>query len=359
MNKVRFAVIGCGSIANGYHLPALSAIDEAQFVVACDIDEQRAHQTAQDFGAEAYCTDHQEVVARDDIDLVCVFTKIGSHADLAIAAVRSRKQVFIQKPFARSISEGMRMVEAARASGVEIVPSFMHRYFDECLYAAELIREGRIGTVEFMRMRNGTMNARETAPSYGGALMDIGAHGIDLIRAVTGQEIVRASARLGHAGERSADEGVPSHERERRVLLGGEVNAWMHYELSSGAFVSHEVQWSQRAGTWRFQAEVYGTEGTIFLRVPRTGADLAFVSTADLEQREKKSAEWVVPTLPERPMGQAHHEALIRSILAGEGSAQTAEDGMAVLKVCEAARRAAETRRWVHVLQLATEVSNT
>jgi len=128
------------------------------------------------------------------------------------------------------------------------------------------------------------------------------------------------------------------------VLLGGEVNAWMHYELSEGTLVSHEVQWSQAAGTSRFQVEVYGTEGTIFIRVPRTGDDLAVAIGAE------KRPDFVAPELPERPMGQANHEPVIRSIATGEWEAQTAEDGMAVLRVCEAARRTAENDCWVDVL---------
>ncbi|MFQ5810476.1 MAG: Gfo/Idh/MocA family protein, partial [Armatimonadota bacterium] len=216
------------------------------------------------------------------------------------------------------------------------------------------VAEGRIGDVEFLRMRNGTMNARETAPSYGGALMDIGAHGIDLIRALTGQEIARVSARLGQgdaSDRKRAYSGGDGRPNPDRVLLGNEVNAWMQYELSGGTVVSHEVQWSQTAGTFRFQVEVYGTQGTIFLRVPRTGEDLAIASGAE------KRPDFVVPELPGRPMGQALHEELIRSVATGEWNAQVGEDGVAVLRVCEAARRADEGDCWVDVLWSSTEVS--
>lgn len=348
METIRYAVVGCGAIAGNYHLPALVATEAAEFVVACDILADRARATAEKFGAPDRCADYREVTSRDDVDLVCIFTKIDSHAELAIAAAKAGKHVFIQKPFARSISEGRAMAEAARRAGVELIPAFMHHYLDESLAAAELVQEGMIGAVEFMRQRNGTMNPRATAPSYGGALMDIGAHGIDLIRALTGQEIVRVSARLDEQpGSAAYDEALAPEDRE---LLGGEINAWMHYELSEGALVSHEVQWSQRAGTSRFQTEVYGTEGTLFVRVPRTGADLAYASTVGLAEREKKRVDWFVPELPGRAYGQAHHETLIRSLLTGDGSAQTAEDGLAVLRVCEAARRSAATGCWVEVL---------
>ena len=334
MNKVRYAVVGCGDIAHSYHLPALTSLAAAEFAVACDVVEERAKETAAKFRAADYCTDYRQVIARNDIDLVCIFSKIDSHTEIAVAAAEAGKHVFVQKPFAKTIAAGQRMVEVAAAHGVEVTPSFMHRYFDESMAAAELTRAGRIGRIEFIRIRNGTCNPRHTVPSYGGALMDIGAHGVDLLRSLTGQEIAAVSARV------EGDEPAPPDGSD---LLGSEVNAWMHYRLSGGAIVSHEVQWSQRAGTVRFEAQIYGTEGTIFLRAPRTGAELEIASL------DGDKMEWETPTLPGRPDGEAHHDALIQSIASNNWTAQTGADGIAVLKVCEAARRAADSGCWVEI----------
>ncbi len=350
MDMIRYACVGCGGIANNYHLPALARIEEARFALACDIDEERARATASRFGAPEIATHHEHVMQRDDIDLVCVFTKVDSHAEIAIAAAEAGKHVFIQKPFARSVGEGRGMVEAARENSVEIVPAFMHRYFDESLMTAELVREGGVGKLQFMRQRNGCRNNPDSAPSYGGAIMDIGAHGIDLIRAITGDDIVRVVARMrmedGTGEWATTDDDV----REGRDLRGGELNAFMMYELRSRATVTHEVQWSQAAGTSRFQTEVFGTHGTILLRVPRTGADLAYFSAADSDRPISEPVEWVTPELPGRELGAAQHETLIRSLLTGDGSAQTGEDGLAVLRVCEAARQSMVSGRWETVL---------
>jgi len=341
---VRYACIGCGSIANNYHLPALAGIEAAQFVVACDIDEERARQTAEKFGAREATTDYEPVVEREDLDLVCVFTKIDMHAEIAISAGHAGKHVFIQKPFARTVAEGKAMVRAAQLAGVRLIPSFMHRYFDECLMAAELVRDGAIGRVELIRQRNCTRNPRESAPSYGGAMMDIGAHGIDLVRAVSGSEIARVCARLDDAAARA--DGA----REERDLRGGEVNAFLLYELDGGAAVSHEVQWSQAAGARRFATEVYGTHGTILLHAPPGGAQIAVHSTPGSENPLREPVDWRMPELPGRPMGAAHHEAVIGALL-GEAEAQSAEDGLAVLGVCEAARHSAATGCWAEVLE--------
>ena len=342
-DTVRYACIGCGKIANNYHLPALERIEAAEFVVACDIDEDVARATADMWDAQEAATDYELVVERDDIDLVCVFTKVDTHAEIAVTAANAGRHVFVQKPFARTIGEGIAMVEAAEVAGVRMVPSFMHRYFDEALMAAELIREGAVGEIEMIRQRNATRNPRESATSYGGALMDIGAHGIDLIRALTGEEIVRVCATL-------EEPGVALDEvREDRDLRGGETEALLLYELASGATATHEVQWSQAAGASRFQTEIYGTHGTILLRPPGTGADLVMHSTPGADDPLSEPVDWRTPELPGREKGAAQHEALIEALRPGGAGAQTARDGLAVLRVCEAARQSALCERWEDV----------
>jgi len=349
METIRYAVVGCGGIANNYHLPALTAIEDGQFVVACDIIEDRAKGTAEKFGAQDWTLDYQEAVSRDDVDLVCVFTKIDTHALISTAAMRAGKHVFQQKPFAATLREGQQMVDAAKAKGVQLITSFMHSFFDESLAAGEWVKSGKIGRLEFLRQRNATGNPRESAPSYGGAMMDIGAHGIALIRALTGEEIVRVVSKLEMEGAQSSGADVATDTPNLDLRLqGDEVNAWMLYQLSGGATVSHEVQWSQRGGTSRFQTEVYGTDGSVLVRVPRTDEDLAVAYLSGEPGAESRKFEWAKPELPGRPMGQAHHEWLLDTIRKGEPMIQ-GDYGMAVIRVCEAIRRSAAAGVWVEV----------
>ncbi len=349
MDTIRYAVVGCGGIANNYHLPAMAAMAGGEFVVACDIVEDKAKQTAEKFGAKAWTLDYQEAVSRDDIDLVCVFTKIDTHALISTAAMQAGKHVFQQKPFAATLREGQEMVDTARANRVQLITSFMHSFFDESLAAAEWVKSGRIGRIDFLRQRNATGNPRETAPSYGGAMMDIGAHGIALIRALTGEEIVRVVSKLEVEGNESSGAGVAADLPNLDLpLQGGELNAWMLYELSGGATVSHEVQWSQRGGTSRFQTEVYGTDGSVLVRVPRTGEDIAVAHLSGQPGAESRKFEWTKPELPGRPTGHAHHEWLFDTIRKREPMIQ-GDYGMAVIRVCEAIRRSAAAGAWADV----------
>jgi len=313
--------------------------------MTCDLLEERASRTAEEFGAEGYCTDYREVLARKDLDLVCIFTKVDSHAEIAIAAAQQGRHVFVQKPFARTLREGQAMVDAARSSQTLLITSFMHSYFDESLAAAEWVRSGRIGNVEFVRQRNATGNARETAPSYGGALMDIGSHGIDLVRAVTGMNIVAVCAHIGPDVSLPPGVSLEWDDPFDRPLVGGEANAFLMYKMENGAVVNHEVQWAARGGTAAFQMEIYGSMGSLFLRIPRTGADFAACVVTDAGGRR---SDWSTPKLPGLPRGYAHHRAVLDAVIAGDAGSPGAR-GMAVLDVVAAARRSVDVNGWVRL----------
>lgn len=189
MKKIRFGVIGCGSIANEYHLPALRRVEGAQLVWACDLIEERAQKAKDDFGFEKYTLDYHDILNDSSIDAVCIFTKIEMHATLCIEAAAAGKHIFSQKPFAYNIEEGRKIIRAVDEAGVKLTPSFMHSYMDGSIAARRIVEEGKIGEIRHIRMRNATKNPFDSAPGYGGCMMDIGCHGMDLIHTVAGSSI--------------------------------------------------------------------------------------------------------------------------------------------------------------------------
>lgn len=137
MKKIRFGVIGCGSIANEYHLPALRRVEGAQLVWACDLIEERAQKAKDDFGFEKYTLDYHDILNDSSIDAVCIFTKIEMHATLCIEAAAAGKHIFSQKPFAYNIEEGRKIIRAVDEAGVKLTPSFMHSYMDGSIAGAQ------------------------------------------------------------------------------------------------------------------------------------------------------------------------------------------------------------------------------
>src|SRR6185295_448813 len=124
----RLAVIGCGEVTRAKHLPALSKIAEISLVAVCDLDKNRAREVAAAFSIPKHSVDSNEIFAMQDVDAVGVCTDPGSHADLAIAAIRSGKHVYVEKPLALSVADCARLIAAADAGSVLTMTGFHMRF---------------------------------------------------------------------------------------------------------------------------------------------------------------------------------------------------------------------------------------
>lgn len=139
-SPLRVGVIGCGVIAQVMHLPHLSQ-SPATFELAavCDIAEPVADGCASRFGARATFTDWREML-ESELDAVMVLTS-GNHAPMAIAAAQAGLHVFVEKPMALSVADGLAMIEAAETAGVCLMVGTMKRYDPAYERLAELLPE--------------------------------------------------------------------------------------------------------------------------------------------------------------------------------------------------------------------------
>jgi len=110
--KLKVAIVGCGGIANGKHLPALSSIKEVELVAFCDIVESRAEEAAKKFGVEnaIVTTDYIEIAKNKDIDVVHVCTPNREHADITICMLNNGKHVMCEKPMAKTAEDAKKDV---------------------------------------------------------------------------------------------------------------------------------------------------------------------------------------------------------------------------------------------------------
>lgn len=333
MKQVRFGVIGCGKIANEYHLPALMRVEGAQLVWACDLIEERAVGAMKDFGFEKYTLDYHDILADPSVDAVCIFTKIEMHAILCKEAARAGKHIFSQKPFAYNIEEGREIIRTVEECGVKLTPSFMHSYMDGSLVARQLVEQGVIGDIRHIRMRNATKNPFDSAPGYGGCMMDIGCHGMDLVHTVSGGNIQQVFALHISPDDQAQNRSYG----ENANLNGVENTAILNYRLDSGTTVYHEIFWTQVACTKRFEMEIYGTKGSIYLYNPHRSDIVYYVWNADGDPR--KEVAWQAAPVEQHFFGYLHHKTFVDDLLHGTHNSKTARDAFVPLQVVEAARR--------------------
>lgn len=333
MRKVRIGVIGCGAIAFSYHLPALSRIPEAELVFACDLIEGQARKAQAAFGFQHVTLDYHDILADESIDAVFILTKIDMHAEISVKAAVARKSIFMQKPFAYSISQGRQIIKAVEENGVRLVPSFMHSYMDATLVAKRLIEEGRIGEVTHIRLRNATKNPKSTAPSYGGCMMDIGCHGMNLIHTLTNAAIEQVFANRLYPLE----EPPRTDYGEDADLNGVEYEAMLNYRLRNGITVAHDIFWTQIASTNRFEAEIYGDKGVIYLYNPHRsgGVHIGCNQTG----HPSEGVVWQDEPVEELFFGYQMHRIFVLDVLNDTQLSKSHLEGFIPLQVVEAARR--------------------
>ena len=122
--KVRTGLIGCGSLSLIGILPQLAELDakeRVEVVAVCDVNVERARETAARFGIPDAYADYRDLIARDDIDLVLVITPIEYHYPIAMDSLRAGKHVYVQKTMATAYAEAEEMVATARRRGLTLV----------------------------------------------------------------------------------------------------------------------------------------------------------------------------------------------------------------------------------------------
>ena len=96
--KVRLALIGAGSMANGVHYPSLKEMEDVEMAGLCDVVEDKLNATADRFEIENRYTDYKQMIEEVDPDGVYVLMPPHHLFDLTIAAIKRKLNVFIEKP---------------------------------------------------------------------------------------------------------------------------------------------------------------------------------------------------------------------------------------------------------------------
>ena len=107
MQKLRVAIVGCGGIANGKHMPSLAKVEECEMVAFCDLIEEKAIAAAKKYGVPGakVTTDYLEIANDPDIDVVHVCTPNRSHSIVSIACLEGGKHVLCEKPMAKTAAD--------------------------------------------------------------------------------------------------------------------------------------------------------------------------------------------------------------------------------------------------------------
>ncbi|MCB0063268.1 MAG: Gfo/Idh/MocA family oxidoreductase [Caldilineaceae bacterium] len=148
MQSTTLGVIGLGLIWQRVHRAILT--EEQDFFIPsafCDLSEARRIATAAEFPDKPVVADYQELLALPEIAVVQVLTPIAYNAPVALAALNAGKDVIMEKPIARSVTEGQALVATAKQLGRRLIITEQLAYRHAEAQVAALLAEGAIGEV--------------------------------------------------------------------------------------------------------------------------------------------------------------------------------------------------------------------
>lgn len=242
-------IIGAGLMGRK-RAKALEGFD-VRLVMVADVDKEKAKELANLYQSD-YTEDWRKVVSREEIDSVLVSTTHQYLAEIAVEAIQHDKHVLIEKPAGRNIRELEKIRNAASNHPVQIKIGYNHRFHPGILKAQELIDQGAIGPLLYIRGRYGHGGRKDYHTEWramkksagGGELLDQGSHLIDLSRLFLGD----FSSSIGY---------TPTFFWKMEV----EDNGFALLRSPQGQIAFLHASWTQWKNLFCF--EIFGTTGEL------------------------------------------------------------------------------------------------
>lgn len=188
--KIRIAVVGCGRISRNHFGSIEKHCDQFELVAVCDIDPAVLAEHAEKHRVPAY-RDFEEMLEKEELDLVALCTPSGIHPDQAVLAASHKVHVMTEKPMATRWNDGVRMVRACDEAGVRLFVVKQNRRNTTLQLLKRAVSEKRFGKIHMVHLNvfwtrpqsyydqgNGW---RGTWEFDGGAFMNQASHYVDLL----------------------------------------------------------------------------------------------------------------------------------------------------------------------------------
>ena len=252
MTPLRVAVVGCG-FQGGIHARNVAASPRTELVVCADVDPDRATSLATQTGAGRSTDLLPEVWDDPAVDMVVLATTTNTHHELALEAARHGKHLLLEKPMAMTVEECLDIERACAESGVVAVLGYKFRFTAAAVAARVAIPRPRVLVAQTLYDpappgANSWVNDRAAS---GGRLVSSLVHSVDLLRFLSGDEVVRVFAEPALVSEEAL--GEPDTTVATLVFGGGAIGSLVHGTAGASGLVS----------TWSFQAADAGVNATI------------------------------------------------------------------------------------------------
>jgi len=191
--KIRYAVIGLGHIAQTAVLPAFQHTENSELVALVTGNPKKAKELSKRYGLNAYGYDDLEIaIDHEEVDAVYVATPNSLHREYTERAARAGSHVLCEKPMATTERDCAAMIEATEQNNVKLMIAYRLHFDDANLHAIEVAESAKLGDVRYFSSLFGIRvhreNVRLKKELGGGTLFDIGIYCINAARYLFGEE---------------------------------------------------------------------------------------------------------------------------------------------------------------------------
>ncbi len=195
MNKINFAIVGCGRISKR-HFEIINSLDNAELTAVCDTRFDRAEEAGKKFGCKYYSNYDDMLKANQDVNVVNILTPSGLHAEMGIDIVlKYKKHLVVEKPMALKLDEADKLITVCNENNVKLFVVQQNRYNLPVKKLKETILSGKLGKIALATVRvrwcrdNSYYKSDDWRGTWrydGGVLTNQASHHIDLLQWLMG-----------------------------------------------------------------------------------------------------------------------------------------------------------------------------
>ena len=338
MGKVKVGIIGSGFEAD-IHAESFRILpDEAEVVAVASPTPGNAERFAKRHGISRFFTDYRQLLAEPDIDMITIAAPNYLHAQITVDAANVGKHVVCEKPLCMTLEEADRMIDTCRAKGVLLLYAEELFFTPKYVKARQMADEGAFGKVYLVKQLEKHFGPHaawfwDVKQSGGGALMDLGCHGIAFCYWFLGRPRIKRV--LCHRA---------THVHGDKTQ--GDDDAICIIDFENGAKGLVEDSWVRRGGM-EDRVEVYGEGGVTYANL-HMGNALPTYSEYGFGYAVEKAPTtkgWTWPVFEEFwnygfPQEMRHFARCVRGL---EQPQATGVDGRLVMEVLYAGYKSAGT----------------
>ena len=249
---IKIAVVGTGIIGEE-HLLSISASSDFMLVAVCDTNIEKASFFSNKYGVPFF-TDYNDIPSKTEAEAVIINLPHGLHLEATVFFLQNGLHVLLEKPMANSTDECEIMISTEKKSGKKLAIGHVQRFFSANRFIKEYISSGKIGKLFAINELRSINYFAETRPKWflskkmagGGIVMNYGAHVLDKILYITGEQIVDIASVCGN------------------LLQGREIEGHAQFLVKMSGGISANVTFSGYSSVG-YETMYIGTEGVVKL----------------------------------------------------------------------------------------------